>query len=300
MRCLKTIYSSQTANFEIIVRDNGSQDGTRRAIRKEYPGVIQISDACNVGFSAANNEGIRAANGQYLLLLNPDTELPPTALANLVRVAQTHHDQAMIVPILLNSDGTGQPSLNAFPTITGVTRGAIKQLRAFGQRQPIGDHKRDVDWAKGACLFIPRVIYEKVGPLDENIFMYGEDLDYCWRIHQAGFNVLAASDIKIIHHGNVSGRQKWGDQRVVKTNQAIVYFWVKHFGLIYSIGLMLFRVGHLLVRSGWDLVQGFHSRSETDRFEAGLNRLMSILTLVKVYFDVNAWSYYLSGWRGNR
>lgn len=298
LRCLETVYASQEVSFEIIVRDNGSQDGASQAIQEKYPLVKLIGDSRNVGFAAANNEAISEAIGQYLLLLNPDTEIPPTALRLLVNVAETHRGQVVTVPTLLNSDGTIQGSLHSFPTMTGVTIKALARLKRFlrggGSRK-----KSSVDWVKGACLLIPKSVYQIVGKLDDTLFMYGEDLDYCWRIHQAGFDIIWVPQVQIIHHGNVSGVQKWGDQRLMRTNQALIYFWVKHFGPVHTSILILFRIVYLLIYGLLDFVRAILlaiSRSQPITYP---ERLLSSIVLTRASLDINAWRFYLSSRRQN-
>ena len=292
IRCLKTVFASKEVCFEVIIRDNGSSDGLRQAIAEEYPQVKLIGDARNVGFSIANNEAIKIANGQYLLLLNPDTEIPPDALVEFVNTAQKYHDKAVIVPTLLNSDGTLQRSIHSFPTVAGVAKKSIAGLkRLVGER----DATPGIDWVKGACLFIPRAVHQGVGNLDENLFMYGEDLDYCWRVHQAGFKFVWLPHLKIIHYGNVSGVQKWGDQRLMRTNQALLYFWVKHFGPYYTVVLLFTRLVYLIFRGLGDLIKQVLVRTRGAPSSLDLERLLSSISLLQASIQVKNWPFYLSG-----
>jgi GT2 family glycosyltransferase len=287
--CLKTIQTNENIRFEVIVRDNGSEDGTLQTIQKDYPWVKLVGDGQNVGFSAANNEAINQAEGEYLLLLNPDTELPPHALLEFVDIARRNHDQAMIVPTLLNSDGTLQPSRHSFLTIWGNIRGILKVIRrwlSLKERQ----QELTVGWAIGACWFLPEKVYRRVGPLDANIFMYGEDMDYCWRIHQAGFPIVWAPHIKVIHHGNVSGIQKWGTRQLARANQGLIYFWMKHFGLLYTLAIIPIQ---MLLLLGWDVGDSI----KAIRWRTAAHPLKRTLAFASACFDKGAWNFYLSSGR---
>ena len=288
LKCLETIYHNTDVSFEVIVRDNGSSDGTIQAIQEKFPQVKLIGDGENVGFSVANNEAIKIATGQYLLLLNPDTELPPDALVEFVNAAQKYHDKALIVPTLLNDDGTVQRSIHSFPTIAGVVKKSIAGLKRSGG---ISVNSLDIDWVKGACLFIPGIVHRAVGNLDENLFMYGEDLDYCWRVHQAGFEIVWLPQLKVIHYGNVSGVQKWGDQRLLRTNQTLIYFWIKHFGPYYTVILLITRLVYLIFLGLRDLVKEIVGRHSPLKLE----RLLSSVALLQASVQVENWPFYFSG-----
>jgi len=288
LKCLETIYHNTDVSFEVIVRDNGSSDGTIQAIQEKFPQVKLIGDGENVGFSVANNEAIKIATGQYLLLLNPDTELPPDALVEFVNAAQKYHDKALIVPTLLNDDGTVQRSIHSFPTIVGVAQKSVTGLKKLLGIQHVS---ADIDWVKGACLFIPRTVYRAVGKLDENLFMYGEDLDYCWRVHQAGFEIVWLPQLKVIHYGNVSGVQKWGDQRLMRTNQTLIYFWIKHFGPYYTVILLITRLVYLIFLGLRDLVKEIVGRHSPLKLE----RLLSSVALLHASLQVKNWPFYFSG-----
>jgi hypothetical protein len=285
LRCLETIFSQQAVDFEVIVRDNGSTDGSGPAIAENFPQVKLLGDGRNIGFSAANNEAINQARGSYLLLLNPDTELSPTTLERFIRAAQQAADQAMLVPTLLNGDGTLQPSRHAFPTVGGWARRALSRLGrgSTGAGGP-------VDWAIGACWFLPRSIFQQVGGLDANFFMYGEDLDYCWRVRQAGFQIVWTPQIEVTHFGNVSGQQQWGEQRLARTYRSLVQFWRKHFNPLYVVGLMLMWLAYLLAGGLGGLARQLR-RGDIPAAQREIARAgRQTVTFVRVCLDRTAWS----------
>ena len=293
MRCLESVFTNYGVDFGIIVRDNGSEDGTVQAIQCAFPTVHLVGDRTNVGFAAANNEAILHAKGEYLLLLNPDTEIPSNAFAELVSVAQRHGNRVVVVPTLLNSDRTVQPSLHSFPTIASIVRDNIvavkKLLGVVGEYRP----NSSVEWAKGACLFVPLALHQVVGDLDERLFMYGEDMDYCWRVHKAGFGIVWAPQIHVIHHGNVSGVQKWGSQRMVKTNQSLIYFWMKHFGLLYTLTVVCVKILALLTQAIGNCLRGIIGGPNTHNTKSK-ERFRQSFALLRACFDRSAWRFYHS------
>jgi hypothetical protein len=285
LRCLKAVSRAEKVSYEVIVSDNGSKDGTVQAIQQSYPDVKLVGSGNNVGFSKANNEAIRHARGNYLLLLNPDTEIPSNALDEFVKAAIRHENKAMIVPRLLNPDDTIQLSGSRwFPTLGSVVRRVKDKMASYlkDNQQSNGDD-RYIAWSLGACFFIPVNIYKAVGKLDEQIFMYGEDLDYCWRVHQAGFDVVRIPQIKVVHYGNVSGAQKWGNDRVKKLSQARFYFWHKHFGSLYAFFAALAQVVLYVTQGMCHFLLGGIRSSHTHRLRAQ-DRLRRARGLIGVLF----------------
>lgn len=247
LKCLDTIYLNKGVPFEVIVRDNGSNDGTVQAIREAYPQVCLISDGNNVGFAAANNEAIRQATGRYLLLLNPDTQLPEGTLAAFISGIERYDYPVMIVPTLLNSDGTIQPSRHTFPTPGALLRKFVRQWTGMTL-----DPKR-VDWAIGACWLLPLALFHNVGPLDERTFMYGEDLDYCWQVWQANYQIWWVPEVTVVHLGNISGQKMWGERRLIKAYGGLIFFWRKQLNWPYRIFTVILWWFYLAIAAGFSL-----------------------------------------------
>lgn len=292
LSCLETIFLNPAVSFEIIVRDNGSNDGTIQAIQENFPQVRLLGDGLNVGFAAANNEAIEQAMGRYLMLLNPDTKIAPTVLTGFLQKAQSYDQPVMLVPTLLNPDGTVQPSHYSFPTLAGLLKKVVKTVGKRMTFNPTGSPNLSVDWAIAACWFMPKPLYQAVQGLDENFFMYGEDLDFCWRVWQAGFQIVLVPDIEVTHFGNVSGQQKWGNQRLSRTYRSLVYFWMKHFAPLNIVIMMLVRLAYLLVGGLVDFVKRlFTTGSSPARRRAWPEE---IVAFSHACLDRAAWRAYLS------
>lgn len=192
-------------NCQIILVDNASLD--KSLAEFEPTGNIElIKNKENVGFSRAVNQGIKEAKGEYILLLNPDTVIIDGAITKLIDFAQNTGDAGVIVPKLLNSNGSIQDSLMYFPTIW-------RAIQEFWFGRPVyskyfSNSKKPIQVEAGvmATFLITPDALEKVGLLNEKYFMYFEDLDYCKRVCNSGLKVYYVPDAEVIHQQGVSGK----------------------------------------------------------------------------------------------
>lgn len=224
-QCLASVFKqTKGIGYEVIVIDNGSSDGSGAMVKKEFPRARLIKNKKNLGFAKANNQGIRQARGEWVLLLNSDTEIKDNALAKLVAFANKQKDLGIAGPKLVNPDGSLQPSTAPFYTLPVV---AISLFRGdkFLRRSPAGTKR--VDWLSGACFLIKKQVIEKVGLLDERFFMYVEEMEYCYRAKKAGFQTCFYPGAEVIHRarGSTLGRQK----AILAIYQGLIYFYQKHF-----------------------------------------------------------------------
>jgi len=265
LACLESIgQNAPHRPYEIIVVDNASTDGTAESLRYRFPQVRVIANDRNRGFAGANNQGLQAASGRYVLLLNPDTIAHPHSIETLCDYMDRHDDVAACGPRLLNDDGTLQPSARRFPTF----RGALYQytvLRSFGifrgqyhrwlMKDFAHDRQRDVDQLMGAALFLRRTWLEQVGTLAEQFFMYYEEVDLCRRIRDAGGRIVFVPDAVITHLGGRSSKQVPVARRMMMFESLLRYF-RKHRGRL-ATGLFncLFKPG-VLLRCSCQLVGG--------------------------------------------
>jgi GT2 family glycosyltransferase len=200
---------------EVILVDNASADGTVAAVRERYPDVQVIANPDNRGFTRANNQALAVARGRFLLLLNPDTEARPGSLATLVRFLETHPEHGACGPRLLYPDGRLQPNGRRLPTLWRefLAASGLRRLNpvAFEARLEWGreDFSRtvDVEEVSGACLMARREAVEQVGPLDEQLFMYYEEVDWCARMKAAGWKTAYVADAEVVHHVAQSVKQ---------------------------------------------------------------------------------------------
>lgn len=213
-KCLETVFSeTNDIEFEVIVIDGGSFDGCSEMLSEHYPQVRFIQSERNVGFGQANNLGTRLAKGEVLLFLNPDTEVREHAIDRLYDQLSKLERPGAVGCRLLNSDGSVQTScVQPFPTILNQMLDAEVLHRLFrnsnlsgaGNLLSEGSEPGEVEVVSGACLMIDKNLFEKVGGFSPEYFMYGEDLDLCFKARQAGFLNYHVRDAVIVHHGGGS------------------------------------------------------------------------------------------------
>jgi len=212
LEAVDSVYeNSSGVNFEVIVVDNNSSDGSVESLRdfaKNYKNFLLIENKDNLGFAKANNQAAKKAKGEYLFLLNSDTKVLPNAIKSLLGFADKTPDAGVVGPQLLNGDGTIQSSCVNFPTV----RNAIKEYflgkkGLFDKYVPKGKNPVIIDALVGAAFLITPTALKKVGLLDERYFFYFEDIDYCRKVKKAGLKVYYYPKVKIIHYHGVSGQK---------------------------------------------------------------------------------------------
>lgn len=193
---------------EIIVVDNASSDGSVRMIMNNFPQVKLIKNKKNLGFAIAVNQGIKAAKGKYIFLLNPDVETKRDALERLARFAQKNPKVGVIGGRLLNPDGTIQGSCFHQLTLANAVREFwLGEKGAFEKYAPQTQEPVAVEAVVGACMLIPKKVIKQVGLFDEGYFMYFEDLDYCRRVRKAGLKVYYLPQAEFVHYHGASGEE---------------------------------------------------------------------------------------------
>jgi len=202
---------------EIIVVDNASDDGSIEMLRSHFPGVITIENKMNVGFARANNTALAQSRGDYMLLINPDTLVQEDTIHVMLTVFENNPEIGMAGCRILNPDGTLQLACRrgfptpwvAFTKISGLSA-LFPKSKLFGKYNVTyrdHDESYEVDAISGSFMMIRRAVYEQVGGLDETFFMYGEDLDWCYRIQQTGWKIQYVADTQIIHYKGESTRR---------------------------------------------------------------------------------------------
>jgi len=236
--CLKSVYQcTSDVDYEIIVVDNASTDGSVEMIRNNFPQAILIENSENRGFAAANNQGMSVAKGRYVLLLNSDTVVLDNAIANTVRFADENTQTAVVGCRVLNPDLTLQQTCFMFPSVLNMLLSStylyklFPKSRFFGREQMTWWDRNDirqVDVVTGCFMLVRRQAIEQVGTMDEQFFMYGEETDWCYRFREKGWKVMFAPVGEIIHFGGQSTAQK-PVAMIVQLRLSILKFIKKHY-----------------------------------------------------------------------
>ena len=201
---------------EIIVVDNASHDGTIEMLRAEFPDARVIANTENAGFTRANNQALAVAQGRYLFLFNPDTELRPGALQTLYDYAEAHPRVGIVGPQLFYGDGSVQSSRRRFPTLATAFLESTKLQQWFPRNRVLtryymndtrDDATQEVDWINGSAMFVRRAVYDQIGGLDEEFFMYSEELDWCYRAKRADWQIVYLPTAQVTHYEGKSSEQ---------------------------------------------------------------------------------------------
>lgn len=244
-RCLETVFASTGVQFRVCVVDNASLDESAVMVGEAFPQVHLISNDENVGYPAANNQGLRLfgfgkhqrGEAKYALLLNPDTELPPDALSKAVAFMDAHPDAGVMGPKLVRPDGSLDLACRrSFPSpeisfyrLTGLSR-LFPQSRRFGRYNLTyldPNEMAEVDSVVGAFMMVRDKAITQVGLLDDTFFMYGEDLDWAYRIKDAGWKVYYDPEITVLHVKRAASRHSARAQ--VEFWRAMEIFYHKHY-----------------------------------------------------------------------
>ncbi len=231
--------SDQGVPFRLLVRDNGSSDGTAQDVARRLPEAQLDAGTENLGFAAGMNRLFERSTAPYVFCLNSDACPQPGTLRTLVAAAERLSDVAAVAPRLVRPDGSLEHSTWPLPSlaVAGLHASGLRYLlprRAVGPLllDPDWQHDRPrwVSWAVGAALLIPRTALERVGGFDEAYFMYGEDVDWCWRAREHGLRVWFESSASVCHLGSVSAERRYSGEVTARKVAATVRLVRQHRG----------------------------------------------------------------------
>ena len=228
--CLNSLRTAgQGLAVEIIVVDNASADDSAPMVRRDFPEVRLIENAANAGYARANNQGIAGSQAPTVMLLNSDTRVPPGTLAVLLDFLAAHPEAGAAGPQLVRPDGSPQPfAFGSDPTLGYLLARGFNRL--WGRRYLhdwAATRAEAVDWVSGACLVVRRAAIAQAGMLDEAIFMYFEDTDWCLRLRQAGWKIYRVPQARVVHVGGQSMARNPEARGAYA--QSLRYFYRKHY-----------------------------------------------------------------------
>lgn len=248
-KCLESLRISlknSGIKFEVIVIDNASVE------IKKLNKVRLIKNKRNLGFSTANNQGVKRAKGRYILFLNPDTIILDNAISKLLSFYKSHN-YAFVGPQLLNVDRSVQPSCGRFFTLAVVFVMLFLKGEKTGLTKFSPSYSRIVDWLSAACILTTRDIFNTLGGFDEEIFLYNEEVDLMHRAKKLGFLCYFYSKASIIHLGAVTTQ---GKNSVSNTYKGLIYFYKKHYSKINLVILRIFLIAKYLIVKIYCLITG--------------------------------------------
>jgi len=247
--CLTSVFQyTKGLDYEVIVVDNGSSDASVRSVNELFASELKkkkqqpvnpaqpaggsltrnklIKNKNNLGFAKANNQGIKVAKGQYILLLNSDTRIDQNAFAKLIEFADQKDNVGILGPKLINPGKQIQRSVGSFYTLPVVFL-SLFGFDRFLRRAP--SQARRVDWVEGSCFLVKKAVFDQVGRLDEKFFMYVEEMEFCYRARQLADWQTWYYPQAAVHH-LVRGSSPEGEQKAIKwIHEGLRYFYQKHF-----------------------------------------------------------------------
>jgi len=228
-KCTSSIKrTTKNLNYEIIVVDNASLDNSLNMLKEQFPEVITIASKENIGFSKANNLGVEKSKGKYILFLNPDTVVYKETLLNMVKFMDGHKDVGAATCKLVMPNGKlddashrGFPNpWNSFCYFSGLSK-MFPSSKLFGGYNLSWlnlSKTHEIDACAGAFMIVRREAGEKIGWWDEDYFFYGEDLEFCFRLKEAGWKIYFVPSISVLHYKGVSGGIKKVSKEITTAN----------------------------------------------------------------------------------
>jgi GT2 family glycosyltransferase len=228
-QCIDSLAQTlKKTDTEVFVVDNGSTDGSLGVVREKFPGVRLIENPVNLGFAKANNQAISLSSREYLLLLNPDTQVKDEAIERMLSFMDAHPEAGVVGAQLLNVDASKQNSIANFPSLATELLNKSFLRRLFPDKFPGKETDYpgpvEVDSVIGACMMARRKALEQVGLLDEEYFLFLEETDCCYRMKKAGWKIYHIPQAKILHFQGKSAEAEKGKARIEYYRSRYHYF----------------------------------------------------------------------------
>jgi GT2 family glycosyltransferase len=266
-KCLETLRTStERARLEVLVIDNQSGDGTLEMVADKHPSVVGIDSGGNLGFSRGNNLGFARATGRTVLLLNPDTEVRPGAVDRLLETLERDPAIGIAGPKVLLPTGEIQHACaRHFPNLWNQALQILGFAHRFPQNRWAGDFRmsswdhqdaRDVDAVSGCCLLIRADLLNELEGLDPSFFMYGEDLDLCWRVRKRGARIRYVPSAEILHISMQSSTQA-PRRMLVHMHESMYRFFRKNRG---AWAAFVYRMTFAAVSGAWLVAESLRAR----------------------------------------
>lgn len=255
--CLASLRSSLAGvdfTWEILVVDNASQDGSAAMVATEFPEVRLFANDRNLNYAAGNNQGLAQAGGEAVLLLNPDTEVPPETAPALLADLREHPGWGAVSPALVHPDGTVQESVRGFPAPAAIF-GELTGLARLFPGSPLGEYRpralpKDrpslVDQPMASAFLVRKTAFDQVGAFDLDFPLFFNDVDLCYRLKEAGWEIAYDPRVRVVHVGGASTRQV-RQEAIRRSHEGLERFYAKHYrgrvpGPAYAVLIGLIRV----------------------------------------------------------
>ncbi len=270
--CLISLTENTQRNYEIIIVDNGSEDGIEKMLTDQFPEAIFLINKKNLGYTIPMNQALKLARGKYFLQLNPDTIIFPKALDELSSFMDQHPEVGICGPKVLNRDRTlqkscrrGEPTPWAVLTYFLGLSNLFPKSKRFGNYQMSFMDENDthpVAGVSGSCMMIRQEVIKQIGYLDERFFAYQEDADYCRRARDAGWQVYYFPKAQIIHFGGLGGSQIEPYRSIVAWHKAYYHYYRKHLAGDYCFLFNYFYYSLMFFKLIVSLVVNFFRREK--------------------------------------
>ena len=263
LQCIQSILLQRSAYpIEIIVVDNASSDGSPEGVRNSFPTVKLICNQDNFGFAKGNNIGIRASKGEYLFLINSDVIVRENCFNNMIEYMEDHPEIGMLGPRIVDSNNRTQRSCMGYPSLPNILSRALALDSLFPKSKIFGgqlltfwghDQIRSVNVINGCFWMLRKPALTQVGLLDERFFIYGEDIDWCKRFNQCGWDVVFFPHAEATHYGGASSANA-PIRFYLEMQRANYQYWMKHHTRLASKVFLLINLLHHSVRIVCEIV----------------------------------------------